>query len=296
MQEDLTPILEDPSTEMFEYEDVLSEYNTVYDVPKYGTLIFDNTFSNNYSGMRGTAILIEKISEIQIMNNRFTDNGPVTASKEIQYSPYYKYMTDQKRTISFYVKNTDVTDEAKYFNKEWVDELTIDMPMVQGAVYIKNCNDVSTCFGLQEDFDALADLELEGKRTDAEVALVLPWNRVLVEENYFYDNQANIIITSFQTMKQSSSLFIVQGLNNTITNNMFLSHKNEFDAYYLTYAWDLYRYMPDDYFKKSHAPVIRIEQNLNSFTSKLGKYIGKDFQTTLIDNEFSDNQNYQIVT
>ena len=97
-------------------------------------------------------------------------------------------------------------------------------------------------------------------------------------------------------MKQSSSLFIVQGLNNTITNNKFLSHKNEFDAYYLTYAWDLYRYMPDDYFKKSHAPVIRIEQNLNSFTSKLGKYIGKDFQTTLIDNEFFDNQNYQIVT
>ena len=90
--------------------------------------------------------------------------------------------------MSFYVKNTDCYDEAKYFNKEWIDELTIDMPMVQGAVYIKNCNDVETCFGLQEDFDSLAILEALGEKTEDEVALVLPWNRVLVEENYFYDN------------------------------------------------------------------------------------------------------------
>ena len=94
LQEDLTPILEDPSTEMYSFEDTSSETSKSYEIPKYGTLIFDNTFSNNYAGMRGTAVLIEKISELQIMNNRFTDNGPVTASKEIQYSPYYKYMTD----------------------------------------------------------------------------------------------------------------------------------------------------------------------------------------------------------
>ena len=97
-------------------------------------------------------------------------------------------------------------------------------------------------------------------------------------------------------MKQASALFIVQGLNNTIHKNRFLSHKNEFDAYYLTYAWDIYRYLPDDYFKKAQAPIIRIEQVLNSYTSKLQKYIGEDFKTFLTENEFSDNQNYQIVT
>ena len=92
---------------------------------------------------------------------------------------------------------------------------------------------------------------------------------MLVEENYFYDNQANVVMSEFQKMKQASALFIVQGLNNTIHKNRFLSHKNDFDPYYLTYAWDIYRYLPDDYFKKAQAPIIRIEQVLNSYTSKL---------------------------
>ena len=72
-------------------------------------------------------------------------------------------------------------------------------------------------------------------------------------------------------------------------NNVFYSHKSDFDAYYKTYAYDIYAYLPDDYFKKSHAPVIRIEQILNSYTSKLEKYIGDYFQTKLLDNEFKDN-------
>ena len=130
LQIDLTPILEDPTTTWLTIDDPITDYAYEYKILKYGTFIFDNSFSNNYAGMRGTAILIDNISEVQIQHNRFTDNGPVTASKEIQYSPYYKYMTDRKRTISFYVKYTDVWDEAKFFNKEWTDEMTIDMPMV----------------------------------------------------------------------------------------------------------------------------------------------------------------------
>ena len=43
----------------------------------------------------------------------------------------------------------------------------------------------------------------------------------------------------------------MQGLNNTIVNNKFYSHKSDFDAYYLTYAYDIYKFLPDDYFKKS---------------------------------------------
>ena len=127
----------------------------VYDLLEYGTLIQDNTFANNYSGMKGSALLIERISEVQIKKNRFTDNGPVTASKEIEFSPYYRYMTDQERTISFYVADSDVNDEAKYFNKKWKDGTRIDMPQLQGAIYIKNCFDQNTCFGVPADFEEL---------------------------------------------------------------------------------------------------------------------------------------------
>ena len=90
----MTSILEDPTTTIETFTDPDETLTFSYDILKYGTLIYDNSFTNNYAGMRGTAILIEKISEVQIIDNRFTDNGPVTASKEIQYSPYYKYMTD----------------------------------------------------------------------------------------------------------------------------------------------------------------------------------------------------------
>ena len=93
MQDDLIPILENPSEVYFELEDPISD--ETYSMLKYGTLIEDNTFSHNYSGMKGTAILVERINELQIKKNQFTDNGPVTAPKEIQFSPYYKFMTDR---------------------------------------------------------------------------------------------------------------------------------------------------------------------------------------------------------
>lgn len=153
LQDDLIPILENPSEIYFELEDPISD--ETYSMLKYGTLIEDNTFANNYSGMKGTAFLIERINEIQIRKNQFTDNGPVTASKEIQFSPYYKFMTDRQRTVSFYMPSRNFIDEAQYFDRGWDDGYTIDMPMVQGAIFIKNCFDLETCFGIQSDFDNL---------------------------------------------------------------------------------------------------------------------------------------------
>ena len=35
-----------------------------YEVLTYGTLIKDNTFENNYSGKKGTALLIELVNEL----------------------------------------------------------------------------------------------------------------------------------------------------------------------------------------------------------------------------------------
>ena len=46
--------------------DPVSDTPIQYTFLKYGTFIYDNTFSNNYAGMRGTAILIDNISEVQI--------------------------------------------------------------------------------------------------------------------------------------------------------------------------------------------------------------------------------------
>lgn len=54
-----------------------------YKVRTYGTLIVDNTFSNNYTGKRGSALLIELINELELANNRFMENGPVNTWAEI---------------------------------------------------------------------------------------------------------------------------------------------------------------------------------------------------------------------
>ena len=73
----------------------------------YGTKIVDNTFTNNFSGKRGTALLIESVNELQVTKNKFMNNGPVQAYSEIANSPYYKYFLKNKRTLSFYMLETD---------------------------------------------------------------------------------------------------------------------------------------------------------------------------------------------
>jgi hypothetical protein len=48
-----------------------------YEVLTFGTHISGNTFSYNYSGKRGTALLIELINHLKINDNKFMENGPV---------------------------------------------------------------------------------------------------------------------------------------------------------------------------------------------------------------------------
>ena len=59
---------------------------------EYGTLITKNKFIKNHAGKKGTALLIESISEVQVIDNEFEENGPVTLSVEKEFSPYYKYL------------------------------------------------------------------------------------------------------------------------------------------------------------------------------------------------------------
>lgn len=67
----------------------------------------------------------------------------------------------------------------------------IDMPQVQGTLFIDNCFDESTCFGTGVE---LANNTLFSNATEAELKLLLPWQHVLIEENYFYNNWANVIM------------------------------------------------------------------------------------------------------
>jgi hypothetical protein len=77
-----TPILEDPQTHTTWMQSEIND-KIYFKFLTYGTLIRDNTFSNNHSGKKGTALLIEKINEVQIIKNTFLNNGPVTAYTEI---------------------------------------------------------------------------------------------------------------------------------------------------------------------------------------------------------------------
>ena len=97
--------IDNPSTHKSTIID-LFDSNKKYEVLTYGTLIANNTFDSNFSGKRGTALLIELVNEIQVTNNRFMNNGPVETYSEMKHSPYYEHFLDKKRTLSFYLLET----------------------------------------------------------------------------------------------------------------------------------------------------------------------------------------------
>ena len=59
---DYTPTLANPTSSFIELDDF--ENRGSYSLLEYGTLIKDNTFANNYSGKKGSALLIERVSEL----------------------------------------------------------------------------------------------------------------------------------------------------------------------------------------------------------------------------------------
>ena len=86
----------------------------------YGTLIVNNTFSNNFSGKRGSALLIELVNELQVIGNQFMSNGPVHTYREIEYSPYVKNFMKNNRTLAYYLLDTsfgNCIDESAWFGK-----------------------------------------------------------------------------------------------------------------------------------------------------------------------------------
>ena len=62
--------------------------------------------------MKGTAIYLRQITNIMINNCTFTNNGPVYATVEYEYSPYLSYLS--QHSISFY--DSDCFDELEYIS------------------------------------------------------------------------------------------------------------------------------------------------------------------------------------
>ena len=109
-------------------------YRTNFTLMRYATHVVNNTFTKNFSGKKGTALLVSGVSELIIYHNTFQENGPVTAVREMEYSPYYEYLMNRNRTITYFVPdsndNGEVTcsNEMEYFNDCQGDLFAIDMP------------------------------------------------------------------------------------------------------------------------------------------------------------------------
>ena len=50
--------------------------------------------------MKGSAITLEEINEIKLVNNNFIENGPVTSFVEAELSPYFKYFAKGIKSLS----------------------------------------------------------------------------------------------------------------------------------------------------------------------------------------------------
>ena len=101
----------------------------------YGTYIVNNTFANNHSGKRGSALLIELVNEVKMLENKFMSNGPVQTYAEIEHSPYYKNFLYNQRTLSYYLldpqpKLGDCKDEMSWFDRCYRNGYAIDMPQL----------------------------------------------------------------------------------------------------------------------------------------------------------------------
>ena len=73
-----------------------------------------------------------------------------------------------------------------------------------------------------------------------------------------------------QTQPQASALFIRGGTHTHIEANEFTGHRNWADSHMKTFAYDVWRYFPKNYFKYSHAALIRVEYPFSVYAEAFG--------------------------
>ena len=128
------------------------------------------------------------------------------------------------------------------------------MPQVQGALHIINCHDSDSCWFVQQDASVVTKID----SFDTYKNWIQPWSRTKIIKNYFYDNHANIIMQKTQKQHQASSIYIVGGVNTTISDNVFTGHRNWAEPFMRAFAYDIHGYYPPEYFKYSQAAMIRL--------------------------------------
>ena len=167
----------------FFYEDPALTEDTMNDtdlveltVLKYATQVTNNEFSRNYAGMRGSALAMFGVSEMQIANNTFTENGPVTTFSEAMYSPYYKYLAlGQKlltvntptREFSLCINISNEFDYMEKCSRFFLNPLYyFDMPALTGAVHIESYDDEFIFFYPYNEYYIIGKAEDEDKTID----------------------------------------------------------------------------------------------------------------------------------
>ena len=117
---------------------------------KYATKISNNVFTKNYAGMKGSAIAMDEISEIQITNNTFKENGPTTSFSEAELSPYYKYFALSKKLLTINTGDCStgksIVSEFDYIERCYNQLFSIDLPPLFGTIYVHHCNDAPSCY------------------------------------------------------------------------------------------------------------------------------------------------------
>ena len=168
---------------------------------KYATEVSSNTFIKNFAGMKGSALTMNFINEVQVTRNTFFENGPVTSFEEALYSPYYKYLALSNRTISLNLMSCDsATNEYEYMQSCYDELRALDMPALTGAVHIEGCETSVICYlpvtrdyivGLiqEQGYDA-ARVSAEITAFTAEHSASRMHIRNVIQDNVFENNQA----------------------------------------------------------------------------------------------------------
>ena len=199
--DDLEYFYDDPTVVNDQITD-LYDNETVYTLLKYATKIVNNNFTQNYAGVQGSAIALHDLSEIQIANNTFKENGPTSSFSEALFSPYYKYFAEQKfiMTLNHGSCDYNYTNEFMFFEKCFSQMNYIDLPPLKGAVYIHHCNDDITC-NEPVSMAYIADQQTHlGKDLleiyndvltfQAKTQMPRPYQRAEISYNMFDNNQA----------------------------------------------------------------------------------------------------------
>lgn len=144
-------------------EDVTHKFNALrYSLRLDKLVIEGNTFDGNEIGMKGSAIFARQVTNLLITGNTISRSQPAYSFRpQAKDYPYYKYLALKSRPTlfvqpSFYAFVKDELDfagidkfEAKlsikpaspeHFGAEnEADRLIINLPQVQGAIYIETC-------------------------------------------------------------------------------------------------------------------------------------------------------------